>query len=183
MQLSQFLSLGLLLCLNGNPLSGLQPSSLVPATTVKPTLTSQTPAAQRQVIMTLERTACFGFCPIYKLTIYGDGKVVYEGDRFVKVKGKQTKTISQKAVRQLISEFNRVNYFKLADQYTGEHTDAPSVITSFTQGRRSKTVNHYVGSRNVPQKLIDLENKIDAIVSTKQWIGTDEERNPASGQR
>jgi hypothetical protein len=131
-----------------------------------------------QVAMTLERTACFGFCPIYKLTVYGNGKVVYKGERFVKVTGTRTTTISQTAVRKLIADFQKVNYFKLQDSYTGGHTDAPSAITSLTLGKRQKTVNHYLGSPNTPTQLTELENKIDAVVNSKQWIGTDAERAP-----
>jgi hypothetical protein len=132
----------------------------------------------QQAALTLERTACFGFCPIYKLTVYGNGKVVYEGKRFVKVTGTRTTTISQTAVRKLIADFQKINYFKLQDSYTGGHTDAPSAITSLTMGKKQKTVNHYLASPNAPTQLTDLENQIDAVVNSKQWIGTDAERAP-----
>ncbi|XGV94524.1 MAG: DUF6438 domain-containing protein [Leptolyngbya sp. BL-A-14] len=130
------------------------------------------PQRSRQpVILTLERTACFGACPIYKLTIHGNGKVVYEGKRFVKVMGTRTTTISQTAVRKLIAEFQQLQYFKLQDSYRGGHTDAPSAITSFTLGNQQKTVNHYLASPNAPTRLTALENKIDAAVNVKQWTG------------
>ena len=131
-----------------------------------------------QAAMTLERTACFGFCPIYKLTVYGNGKVVYEGKRFVKVTGTRTTTISQTAVRKLIADFQKLSYFKLQDSYTGGHTDAPSVITSLTIGKKQKTVNHYLPSPDAPPQLTELENKIDTVVNSQQWIGTDAERTP-----
>jgi hypothetical protein len=39
------------------------------------------PAADySNMVITLERTACFGTCPIYRLTIQGNGQVVYEGE-------------------------------------------------------------------------------------------------------
>ncbi|MBW4695847.1 MAG: hypothetical protein KME27_29370 [Lyngbya sp. HA4199-MV5] len=133
---------------------------------------------RQPVMLTLERTACFGFCPIYKLTVYGNGKVVYEGKRFVKVTGTRTTTISQAAVKKLVSEFQRLQYFQLPDSYTGGHTDAPSAITSLTMGKQQKTVNHYLASPDAPEKLTALENKIDAVVNAKQWIGTDSERAP-----
>ena len=41
----------------------------------------------KEVVITLERTACFGVCPVYKLTIYGDGRVLYDGIRFVRTEG------------------------------------------------------------------------------------------------
>src|SRR6059058_5801427 len=33
----------------------------------------------KDTLITLERTACFGTCPVYKLTISADGKVAFEG--------------------------------------------------------------------------------------------------------
>ena len=37
-------------------------------------------AVKNDTVITLERTACFGTCPIYTITIYGDGRVVYDGE-------------------------------------------------------------------------------------------------------
>ncbi len=139
---------------------------------------NQSQPVSQPVALTLERTACFGFCPIYKLTVYGNGKVVYEGKRFVKITGTRTTTISQQAVRKLIADFQKIHYFKLQDNYTGGHTDAPSAITSLTMGKKQKTVHHYLPSPDAPSQLTELENKIDAVVNSKQWIGTDAERAP-----
>ena len=71
------------------------------------------PTELGDVIITLERTACFGTCPIYKLTISGDGKVVYEGEKFVNVLGTQTDEISQEKVKELVDEFDKIGYFSL----------------------------------------------------------------------
>ncbi|MBD1945447.1 hypothetical protein H6F50_24375, partial [Coleofasciculus sp. FACHB-712] len=147
-------------------------------TTPNQRLLNQPQQVSPQVALTLERTACFGFCPIYKLTVYGNGKVVYEGKRFVKVTGTRTTTISKTAARKLIADFQKLNYFKLQDSYTGGHTDAPSAITSLTIGKKQKTVHHYLPSPDAPTQLTELENKIDTVVNSKQWIGTDAERAP-----
>lgn len=174
------LALSLLMGLSGI-FTTLAPSAPLLAHPINSRLAAEPQRASSPVVLTLERTACFGFCPMYKLTIYGNGKVVYEGKRFVKVTGTRTTTISQAAVRRLVSEFQRIQYFNLQDSYTGGHTDAPSAITSLSMGKRQKTVNHYLGSPDAPEKLTQLENKIDVIVNSQQWIGTDEER--ASGTR
>lgn len=154
------------------------PLSAAETPTNKQTIVNPSQPISQPVALTLERTACFGFCPMYKLTVYGNGKVVYEGNRFVKVTGIQTTTISQTAVRSLIAEFQKINYFKLQDTYIGGHTDAPSAITSLMMGKRQKTVNHYLASPNAPAQLTELEKKIDAVVNSQQWIGTDAERAP-----
>ena len=55
------------------------------------------------VQITLERTVCFGFCPIYKLTIHGNGLVEYDGDRNVTVSGHQTTQLTQAQVAELVA--------------------------------------------------------------------------------
>ena len=67
------------------------------------------------VTITLERTACYGTCPVYKLTITGDGMVVYEGRDFVEVKGEQTSSISPAQVQDLVDAFEQANFLSLHD--------------------------------------------------------------------
>ena len=48
--------------------------------------TSAPQDAKAKVLATLQRTMCLGTCPVYKLTIYNDGRVEWEGSHYVKVK-------------------------------------------------------------------------------------------------
>src|SRR5574341_1232122 len=118
------------------------------------------------VVITLERTACFGSCPIYKLTIYGGGRVEYEGERFVAVTGKQTSTISAGQVEELVKAFDAANYFSLKDEYAVQATDLPTTITSISLNGRTEMVSNYGGCwldlpERAPQALCDLEQRID----------------------
>ncbi len=123
------------------------------------------------IIITLERTACYGFCPIYSLTIRGNGSVIYEGENFVETVGKAETVISKEKVEQLISEFEKSDYDSFKDSYTERTiTDAPSVITSITKDGKTKTIEHYHGDFNAPEELTELEDKIDEIVNSEQWI-------------
>lgn len=125
----------------------------------------------QDVVITLERTACFGTCPIYQLTVYGNGLVVYEGIRFVRVEGKRTTIIDEERVRQLVNEFRRIDYFSMENSYEELHaTDMPSVISSITIDGRTKAIRHYHGDRNAPKKLTELENRIDEIINSGQWV-------------
>ena len=130
-----------------------------------------TPGNLDEVVITLERTVCFGACPEYKLTIYGNGSVVYEGKRFVRIEGKRTITIGEVKVRQLLSEFKNIDYFSLNDSYEEfMATDMPSAFTSLTVDGKTKTVRHYHGDFSAPKELTELEDRIDEIVNTDQWI-------------
>jgi Domain of unknown function (DUF6438) len=134
----------------------------------------------QDLMITLERTGCFGFCPNYKLTITADGAVVFEGGRFVKQEGATIKSaISREGLKQLIAEFDRVKFFSLEDEYMDNprvcaeyRTDHPSAFTSIRIDGKSKTVRHYHGCSGpkVPKEITELENKIDETVNTAQWL-------------
>ncbi len=140
----------------------------------------------QDLMITLERTVCFGECPDYKLTITADGAAVFEGRHAVKQDGATIKSvISQEKLKQLIAEFDRVKFFSFEDDYTGDSrvcdevvTDCPSAITSIRIIGKSKTVKHYHGclGPKVPKELAELENKIDEIVNTAQWLPDEKER-------
>jgi len=96
--------------------------------------------------ITLERTGCFGTCPIYSVTVDGDGSVLYEGIRFVKLDGDYSYQIPEKNVTDLVELFYRSNYFSLKDRYDVPATDLPTVITSLRVGDEKKTVENYGNS-------------------------------------
>jgi hypothetical protein len=130
-------------------------------------------------VITLERTACFGTCPVYKLTIFKDGKVLFEGKEYVRQKGKASGKISKKALKDLIAQFQSINYLDLRSSYVSQGkecpewwTDSPGAITSLTLEGKTKTINHYHGCRGVSvlDGLTELEDKIDQAVNSKQWI-------------
>ncbi len=136
-------------------------------------------------LMTMERTVCYGSCPIYKLSIRSNGSVEYDGIDHVKIKGQAKSQISPQQVAQLVEAANAVNFFGLRDKYQrtedgckGVATDNPSVIISIKIGEREKTVDHYHGClaevdpyRIYPANLVEFEDKIDDIVGTSRWTG------------
>jgi hypothetical protein len=123
------------------------------------------------VVITLERQACFGFCPVYTLTIYGDGTVVYDGKDFVTIKDRVEATITKEKIEQLVQEFEAADYYSLDDNYTERTiTDAQTVITAITIDGKTKAIEHYHGDFTTPENLTELENKIDEIVNSSQWV-------------
>jgi hypothetical protein len=90
---------------------------------------------------------------------------------FVKIEGIITTTINEDKIRQLVSEFQRIDYFSLKDSYEQHNaTDMPSAITSMTINGKKKTVSHYHGDFSAPKQLTELEDRIDEIVTTDKWV-------------
>lgn len=121
-------------------------------------------------MITMERTPCFGFCPDYSLTIFGNGTVIYEGKNFVDTTGRQITSISREQVRLLIDEFYRIDFFSLKDEYADQVTDLPTTTTSIRIDNRFKQVIDYYGA---PGQLRELEDKIDEVTKSYVWTGAD----------
>jgi hypothetical protein len=129
------------------------------------------PVSPEKLVITLERTGCYGNCPVYSLTINGEGTVVYHGKDFVKTKGVKETTISMESIYQILAEFEEAEYFSLKESYIGfGKSDMPHANTSISLGNRTKSIKHYLGDQNAPKKLTELENQIDEIVNSAQWI-------------
>jgi len=123
------------------------------------------------VLIRLKRGGCFGPCPIYKVRIHGNGTVIYQGEEFVRIKGTHKVKISLEKIKLLISEFEKTNFFQLKDRYMDiDTTCQPTVTTSITINGKTKTIIHNYGDLSAPEKLIKLEDKIDEIINTNQWI-------------
>jgi hypothetical protein len=124
------------------------------------------------VMLSLERTACYGRCPIYKVTVLRDGTVRWEGVEFVKVTGKATAKLPAATLAALADAFKRADYFALADDYTHrDMTDHPSAVLSYADGGKKKAIRHYHGDHSAPAQLSELESRVDELVGTAKWIG------------
>ena len=151
-----------------------------------------------ELAIRMERKGCYGRCPMYILDIQPNGTVRFEGKGYTKTIGTFESKLTRDQLQQLISTIRENDFFTFNNSYaTGADgcpttaTDMPTVILSVSLDRSEKTVSHYHGCLEIserqpsdpgkvaraeklqpyPRKLTTLEDRIDEIVSTKQWIG------------
>jgi Domain of unknown function (DUF6438) len=123
----------------------------------------------------LERTACFGTCPVYTLTVLSSGEVEFAGEDHVKVKGTQTGHISAGDFARLVKKIDAIDFFNLRNRYDGRNpdgsgttvTDLPTKRISVTRGGEAKTVEDYF---RAPPGLSELETLIDELAKSSKWI-------------
>ena len=137
---------------------------------------AQDPAVPADTTIKLERTACFGTCPVYSVTIDGTGNVIYEGTSHVRVEGRQTDRIPVSRVAALLETAERIGFFDLQDHYQTIRnpdgsvtivTDLPTTFVTITKDGRSKRVEDYIGA---PDGLKQLERQIDEAAGTRRWV-------------
>jgi hypothetical protein len=131
----------------------------------------ETPAAEGPVTITLTRSMCFGFCPAYRVTISDDGDVTYVGERFVNVVGERRASIPRADVERLLRRFEEAQFDELRDAYRAQVTDLPTYTITLERNGRSKTVVDYGGlSAGMPRAVRDLQDEIDRVANTGQWV-------------
>ena len=86
----------------------------------------QTPVYRfNDVLIRMERTSCFGTCPVYSIELHGDGSGTYTGQKHVNDAGPHTFRVGHAEVVRLLTAFFNVRFFELRDKYDDFATLAP----------------------------------------------------------
>jgi hypothetical protein len=133
---------------------------------------------EKTLVMTMSRSTCFGTCPDYNVSLYEDGTLEYEGRRFVKVTGSRKKTLDSATVQRVRQAIVDSGIQQLEPDCCGcqEWTDSPTVVISMMTDGQRKTVYHYHGCTKAPDWLGKLEDRLDSLLGTDEFVGTLEQR-------
>jgi VCBS repeat-containing protein len=120
----------------------------------------------------LERTMCYGMCPVYHLEIAADGTVDYYGMFFVAKSGHHTWKLDSAAIKKLNSEIKKSEFFTMEEiEDSSITTDLPGCNTEilFEDGT-SRKIEHKYGYIKFPDGLKILEDKIDELAGVKKYV-------------
>lgn len=117
--------------------------------------------------MGIERTACFGACPIYTFIVKNDGTFRYTGEEHVDRKGAFTGRIQRWYFNNLAQFLKDAGYAELEDAYTRRVTDHPTVYTTVVLNGKRKLVRNHANAG--PTKLWAIEQLIDSLLSEAEW--------------
>ena len=145
--------------------------SLVPLETSPKAVAKPVLRPESQIKVSLQRTACYGSCPAYTVTVSGQG-VVYEGDRFNAVGGTHhAPPLEQGALRALAQRMLDAGWFGMEDKYRANWTDNPTQTVILTVDGQTKKVIDYVGiEAGMPDAVRDIEYEIDRIAGSGRWV-------------
>jgi hypothetical protein len=123
----------------------------------------------------LRRTPCYGTCPVYSVTIHGDGRFEYHGERYVGRLGSHTGRVHPWALKRLAQFLREVGFMDFEDAYASPATDGATVYTTVVLDGARKEVRHYANAG--PAALWAVEELVDLLLCKAEW---DEEADPAS---
>jgi Domain of unknown function (DUF6438) len=143
-----------------------------------PTIAAAQQPIPDDLVISLQRGNCEGGCPVYRVLIFANGDVIWQGRGRVAKPGVALSAVERDQIRALIRDFESIDYFHLDDIYgfrgngcRSTTLGMPMAITSLSMGGVSKTLSHHDGCvGEVSDKLMALENNIDKVVNTARWI-------------
>jgi Domain of unknown function (DUF6438) len=116
-------------------------------------------------------------CPAYSVSLDENGTVIYNGVSGVKTRGERVHSIPVSAVRDLVANFLRLDFYSLQDRYTEkklpngqtqviDHSNATTI--SIDIDGRKKSVYIFYGE---PDGLADLQRKLYEVTKIAQYTG------------
>lgn len=127
---------------------------------------TETMAEGPQVLASIERTPCFGSCPIYKATFFDNGEVKYVGKHFVENIGTYTTLIAVEDLDRIGEFAAEIGYFDMEDAYPTPISDFPTCITSVNIDGKQKSI---LNGENAPRDLIGFERFLDNLLKDREW--------------
>ena len=137
----------------------------------------QTAAGDSSIVASLSRGPCRGYCPEYRVEVYGNGNVAFNGTRNTGSTGAQSATIPLDSVRALSQAIRSSGFSKFDSAYTygsagcGQYvTDLPVSTLTAETGTGVKSVVHDPGCNGAPGFLRILAARIDSMAGTSRWV-------------
>lgn len=149
-----------------------------------------TTAPREPGFVSLERTtnaAGAAAGPVYIVTLFTDGRVIFEGNAAVKSKGTFSKTIPMDAADAVFARIDAINLWDRERRYDVERAEAggDSIIvrTASTEvpwdilraRNRGRSIR-IDGLFFAPHEIMDLKNFVEKTVGLAEWIGEPQER-------
>ncbi|MDP6908685.1 MAG: DUF6438 domain-containing protein [Flavobacteriales bacterium] len=117
------------------------------------------------LLASIQRTACYGQCPMYKTTYMNNGQVTYVGKRFVEKIGTYSALLDTDEINSIKEMVEEYNYFELDSLYPTPISDFPSCITEVQINGKHKRV---IDRRNPPEDLKSFEKFLDSLIEGKK---------------
>lgn len=131
---------------------------------------------------TLERTECYGLCPVYKVIVDDRDILEFQGKRYVAedsgAVGKRLPVGSYKKLRSIaqahdFDDFDAVYPNDEASNCPQMATDMPSVIIGFVKNGKKRTVRLYQGCMGFEgrERFDEMVSAMDAVLDVDDLVG------------
>ncbi len=112
----------------------------------------------QEPLIQLSKGQCMGKCPVYDLSIYANGKLVYKGFENVKNKGVVEFSISQKDLDKISKLFIESSFKTLESPATKKRRDLPTTTLTYDG------VSHSYQTHTMPKKVEEIIKVLEKYI-------------------
>ncbi len=117
---------------------------------------------------------CFGRCPVYTLSLYQNGMLLYEGERFTDMPGTWYKLLGRAEVAALIDSFTAADLSRFPLSFPSNVPDASIRTLTFVDIKQQKTYRSSF-KEEAPQELKSLADRMASLTAAggfRQYVDT-----------
>jgi hypothetical protein len=136
-----------------------------------------------EAIVQLRRAGCSpGACPVYSVSVFLDGTVLYEGRSNVAVVGQRRATLPAEHISELIVAMQEAHFLDNPDNCCRCPDAAQSNIVAidYRPGHAQKTIVHDQACGTAPLAMNALTSKIERLTAVGRWTSPSRLPPPAS---
>jgi hypothetical protein len=121
-----------------------------------------------QTFLSIEKTPCYGTCPIYTMSIDGEGIALLRAGDFMDEAGFFYATLPADSVSSLFRHAKICNWDSYDSTYMNQYLDLPSTIVRFSTHAKD-TVTVQYNTINAPAELRLLGNRLELLQEQMDW--------------
>jgi len=131
--------------------------------------TKQMTLPDTTLVLSYERTACFGTCPVDKIEIKANGEATYYGKVFVDYLGIYQAQISRSTLDSIFTLADEISFFDSEDAYEPEYpiSDLPSKFIMLHKPGKKHTV---IDRSFAPQEFKKVYNALHLLIKETPWV-------------
>mgnify|MGYP006267484929 CR=1 FL=1 len=118
--------------------------------------------ADEEATFELQKTSCYGTCPVYTLRLAEDGRARLRAEEHMDKQGIYKANFPKGEILALIDDFEQANFAAFKTEYTSTRSDLPTTYITFGDMK----IMNYDGA---PESLEKLQKKLEAFVDRPEW--------------
>jgi hypothetical protein len=124
---------------------------------------------EKKWYLSVEETACFGSCPMYKIVLDGSGRARMHGKRFVEPLGVSTAIVSDTLLASLVNSTATAKWENYEEEYISGYSDWPSTIVCYSI-IPGDTFTVTFQNKLAPAPVTQLADRLISLRKRANWI-------------
>jgi len=118
--------------------------------------------------ISIEQTACFGECPIYRLTIDGNGSALLDAHRFMDSIGVFEAKVNSDTLCVTFAAAKKCKWETYDEEYISGYSDMPATVIQYCNNQRDTFTVRFEGER-APLQLLLITERLKSIKGAAKW--------------